>query len=92
MKYKHAKADSERQSASEDYISLTNARPYLKITEWNVNDIKCDNEELGLTGSPTKVKAIENVVFAAKESKQLGTSDDEMDDLIKDLFANHTIG
>lgn len=92
MKYKHAKADSEMQNTSEDYISLTNARPYLKISEWNVNDIKCDSEELGLTGSPTKVKAIENVVFAAKESKKLGTADDEMDELIKDLFANHTIG
>jgi len=92
MKYKHAKAASEMQSVSEDYISLANARPYLKISEWNVNDIVCDQEELGLSGSPTKVKAIENVVFQAKESKKLGTGDDEMDELIKDLFANHTIG
>lgn len=92
MKYKHAKVASEMQRASEDYISLANARPYLKIGEWSVNDIECDHSELGLDGSPTKVKNIENVVFQAKESKKLGVSDDEMDELMKELIANHTIG
>ncbi len=92
MKYKHAKVASEMQKASEDYISLSNERPYLKIVEWSVNDIECDHSELGLDGSPTKVKNIENVVFQAKESKKLGISDEEMDELMKELIANHTIG
>ncbi len=63
MKYKHAKVASEMQKASEDYISLASERPYLKLGEWSVNDIECDHSELGLEGSPTKVKNIENVVF-----------------------------
>lgn len=92
MKYKHAKVSSEMQRESEDYISLANARPYLKIGEWSVNDIECDHSELGLEGSPTKVKNIENVVFQAKESKKLGISDEEIDELMKELIANHTIG
>lgn len=71
MKYKYAKAAQELQDVNEDYMSLLNERPYLKITEWSVNDITCDPQELGLSGSPTKVKNIENVVFQAKEAKVL---------------------
>lgn len=92
MKYKHAKTDTERQSQSEDYIDLTADRPYLNIEEWSVNDIETDTQWLGLSGSPTKVKAIENVVFQAKESKKLTPADKEIEDLIVELLENHTIG
>ncbi len=92
MKYKYAKAASEAQNAGEDYIALVNQRPYLKITEWSVNDITCDPKDLGLSGSPTKVKAIENVVFQAKEAKLLDASDAAIEDMMKELIINHTIG
>ena len=92
MKYKHARTVSERQNASDDYIDLTQNRPYLNIVEWSVNDIECDMNGLGLTGSPTKVKKIENVVFQAKESKKLTADDTEIESLIKELIENHTIG
>jgi electron transfer flavoprotein beta subunit len=92
MKYKYAKAAQEAQDASEDYITLVNQRPYLKLTEWSVNDIRCEAPELGLNGSPTKVKNIENVVFQAKESKVLAGTDAELDALMKELIVNHTIG
>ncbi|MDR2414816.1 MAG: electron transfer flavoprotein subunit beta/FixA family protein [Odoribacteraceae bacterium] len=92
MKYKRARATQEAQDASEDYFALVNERPYLKLTEWNVNDIRCETRELGLSGSPTKVKAIENVVFQAKEAKTLSATDGDIDALMKELIANHTIG
>ena len=92
MKYKHAQTITERQSQSEDYIDLTADRPYLNIVEWSVNDIETDTNWLGLSGSPTKVKAIENVVFQAKESKRLTGDDKEIEDLIIELIENHTIG
>lgn len=92
MKYKYARAAQEMQDADEDYISLLNERPYLKITEWSVNDIQCEPQELGLSGSPTKVKTIENVVFQAKEAKVLEASDDAIDSMMKELIINHTIG
>lgn len=92
MKYKYAKATSEVQEADEDYITMANERPYLKITEWSVNDIKCDVQELGLNGSPTKVKTIENVVFQAKEAKVLTPTDEDIDCMMKELIVNHTIG
>jgi electron transfer flavoprotein beta subunit len=92
MKFKHARTITERQNQSEDYIDLTNGRPYLNIPEWSVNDIESDDQWLGLTGSPTKVKKIENVVFQAKESRLVQANEKELEELIKELIENHTIG
>lgn len=92
MKFKKATTITERQNATEDYIALTSSRPYLTIDEIGVADIDADVKWLGLSGSPTKVKSIENVVFQAKETKTLENNDEEIEDLIKELLANHTIG
>lgn len=92
LKFKRAATLSEKQEAGSDYTDLYNSHPYLNIPEWGVSEIEHDPHWLGLTGSPTKVKAIENVVFTAKESKQLTGTDFEIESLMKELIANHTIG
>jgi electron transfer flavoprotein beta subunit len=92
LKYKRAATLSEKQDAGADYTDIYNMHPYLNIPEWGVSDIDHDIQWLGLSGSPTKVKQIENVVFTAKESKRLTANDEEMEDLMKELIANHTIG
>jgi electron transfer flavoprotein beta subunit len=92
MKYKHATTASERVEKSEDYLSLISEKPYLNIKEWSVNDIECDREQLGLSGSPTKVKKIDNIVFQVKEAKRLTDSDTDINQLMKELIENHTIG
>ena len=92
MKYKHAKTVSEMQSANEDYLHLYNDRPYLNITEWSVNDIQTEPAQLGLNGSPTKVKKIENVVLQAKDSRVISAADEGIEELMKELISNHTIG
>ncbi len=92
MKYKHAKTLSELHAAGEVYMQLAQNRPYLQIEEWCINDVKADLSQLGLGGSPTKVKAIENVVLQAKETQKLTDSDDDINALIKELIAKHTIG
>ncbi len=45
-----------------------------------------------MPGSPTKVKNVENVVFTAKESLRLENNDEQIENLIKELITNHTIG
>ena len=93
MKYKHAKTRSELQELGEDYyIQLIEAKDYLKINEWSVNDIDADAQQLGLLGSPTKVKQIESVVFQAKESRRLTSSDEDINSLMVELIASHTLG
>ena len=68
------------------------ARDYLNLAEWSVADVNGDLAQCGLSGSPTKVKAIQNIVFQAKESKTISGSDRDVEDLIVELLANHTIG
>ena len=92
MKYKHARTLTELQDASEDYTRMFHDRPYLKIKEMGVDDIDADVEMIGLSGSPTKVKKIENVVFKAKEAKVISAEDKEIEELIVELIENHTIG
>ncbi len=92
MKYKHAKTPSELQEQDSDYVSLLNERAYLNLSELSVADIEHDPQWLGLTGSPTKVKQIESVVFQAKESKRLTAGDGDIEELMVELIANHTIG
>ncbi|MDR1408476.1 MAG: electron transfer flavoprotein subunit beta/FixA family protein [Tannerella sp.] len=92
QKYKHAKTVTEKQEAGSDYMHLYSNRPYLNLTEWSADDVEADVAQCGLSGSPTKVKKIENVVFQTKESKTLEAKDEAIDELMKELITNHTIG
>ena len=92
MKYKHAKTITELQKENVDYTHMYNERPDLNIPEWTVNDIETDASQLGLTGSPTKVKTIENVVLSAKDSKVISASDADIEAMMFELIESHTIG
>ncbi|MEI6883311.1 MAG: electron transfer flavoprotein subunit beta/FixA family protein [Bacteroidota bacterium] len=92
MKYKHARTVTELQNETKDYTELYNERPYLLIEEWSADDLKADIVNLGLSGSPTKVKKIENVVFQHKESKILSNSDKDIEKLMQTLISCHIIG
>ncbi len=92
MKFKHARTVTELQNEVKDYTDLFEQRPYLTIEEWGVSDINAEDQRLGLSGSPTKVKAVENIVFTQKESKVLQNEDDNIDQLMKELIDSHVIG
>ena len=81
----------ERQQSMEDMEALWAKKPFLKIEEWNADDINPDFERLGLTGSPTKVKSIENVVLTSKENKKINNSESEINELMKELVSAHII-
>lgn len=82
MKYKSARTVTEDSTISGP----------MQITEWGAANIGGDDQSFGLSGSPTKVKKVENIVFQAKEAKRLTSSDADIDSLISELFTNHTIG
>lgn len=93
QKYKYAVTPSEKANVSDNIKSLIETRPYLNLYEWSAAEIEADPAQIGLAGSPTKVKTVVNVVFQAKESKRIDAKDDTaLEDLIKDLITNHTIG
>lgn len=81
MKYKKAAAPCEGREDAK-----------YTITQWGAADIDADLQQCGLAGSPTKVKAVQNIVFKAKESKQLTAADAEIESLIVELLESHTIG
>ena len=91
MKYKHATAPLER-TPDQPYQELYAERPYLNITQWSVADVDGDPALCGLSGSPTKVKAVQNIVFQAKESKTLTVSDSDIEGLVKELLSEKIIG
>lgn len=102
LKYKRAMGAQEKAvmptachpdgPAALQYPELYEKRPYLNIQEWSVSDVNGDLTQCGLSGSPTKVKTIQNIVFQAKESKTLTGADKDIEDMIVELLANHTIG
>ncbi|MEE0975807.1 MAG: electron transfer flavoprotein subunit beta/FixA family protein [Muribaculaceae bacterium] len=92
QKYKYAVSPSEKEKLSDELKAVVEARPYLNLQEWSAAYVEADPEQIGLAGSPTKVKSIENVVFTAKETRSLENNDEQIEELIKELIANHTIG
>jgi len=93
MKYKYAVSPSEKAALSEEKQAFVNARPYLQLNEWGAAFVDADPDQIGFPGSPTKVKNVENVVFTAKNARRIeGKDDTALEDLIKELIINHTIG
>ena len=96
MKYKRALAPLELAPGTsyEDlpYADQYGKKAYLKIGQLTTADVNADLAQCGLAGSPTKVKNVENIVFKAKESKVLTGSDEDINGLVQELLASHTIG
>ena len=91
MKYKRATCPMERKG-DDAYASLYDERPYLTLNQWSVADVNGDAEQCGLSGSPTKVKTVQNIVFQAKESQTLTADDADVEGLIKELLNEKIIG
>jgi len=92
LKYKKAKSITELQEESNEYNESYEKKPYLVIPEWGANEIEAEEQWLGLNGSPTKVKKIENVVLTAKESIVLSNKDEDIDLLMKKLIESKILG
>lgn len=92
MKYKNALTEAEAAEMKKDCGDMFAKKPYLKIGLWNAADIEAEDSRLGLSGSPTKVKKIDNVVLTAKESIEVEPTDEGLDNLVKELIASHIIG
>ena len=87
MKYKNATCKAERPADAE-----APAKAYLDITQWGAADIDADPAQIGKAGSPTNVKAVQNIIFKAKESKTLTGSDEDVENVIVELLNDKIIG
>ena len=75
-----------------NYVEPSNERVIDYIKEWNVDTLGADVVQCGLSGSPTKVKAIKSVVLAASDTKDIPVSKDGINALIKELTEEYIIG
>lgn len=57
----------------------------------NADSIDADMDRLGLKGSPTKVKKIENVVLAHKESQVIEPTEEALNELSATLIKEHIL-
>ena len=102
MKFKKAKTRSELHKAhgDEDYTdaeALASEEADLKkkglwIDEFSAEDVGADITRIGLKGSPTKVKKIQNVVLTGADFKNIEPTDDGINELIHELIEDHTLG
>ena len=92
QRYKYALAPCEMAEASEMAKSLVSERAYLRLHELSAAEVKADPVQCGLSGSPTKVKSIQNVVFKAKEALQIDASEEGINGLVASLIAERIIG
>jgi len=102
MKYKKARTPSELKKvlADSEYTDapkLAEQEAKLKekglwIHEATAESIKADISRIGLKGSPTKVKQIENVVLTANDIVKIEPTEQGVNNLIHELIKDHTLG
>ncbi|MBR5689563.1 MAG: electron transfer flavoprotein subunit beta/FixA family protein [Prevotella sp.] len=88
MKHKWDHCPLEREA----FVSPSGDERGASLNQWSVADVNGDPNQCGLSGSPTKVKAVKNIVFQAKESKTLTSSDADIEGMIQELLNEKIIG
>ena len=78
--------DSSAASCRPRHAKLLMTHKHTDIMAWDATDIKADITQCGLEGSPTRVKDIETIVPTKKESRVIGSSDEEIENLMVELF------
>ena len=92
LRFHRAATAAEQAAEGYEYKAQALADEALTIKEWALADIDGDASRCGLSGSPTKVKAVANIVFKAKESKRYTADSEQVKLLVAELLSNHIIG
>ena len=62
----------------------------LLIEEWGAGELKIDKNRIGISGSPTRVKKIENIILTAKGFKEFKPMEGDIQELMRELSKEHT--
>jgi len=88
FRYKKARAACELDSA-EAQESL--GERGLLIEQWGADEIDCDAERCGGSGSPTKVKKIASVKLVSEERVEVEPTNEGLAGLVRELIAEHLL-
>ncbi len=98
LKYRRARSafeiekEAQRLGASVDNVLQDLTQKGLFIETWGAEDIGAELARIGITGSPTKVKKVENVVLAGRNLKLFGSDDAGVRELIAESIEERTFG
>lgn len=98
LKYRRARsgfeieAEAKRQDRPVDEVVADLKKKGLFIETWGAEDIGAELVRIGISGSPTKVKRVENVVLAGRNLKLYEAVDNGIRDLIAELSEERTFG
>lgn len=98
-----AEQEVKRSSTTGEYgmeillDEIEQKKKYLKskglfFETWSADDVGADHEQIGLPGSPTKVKKVQSVVFTASELKKIEPNPKGVRDMIIELIEDRTFG
>ncbi len=92
MSYKNIDKKITDESYDQAYLDSSALGTIRHIKEWNVETINAAPELCGISGSPTMVKRIQNVVLTVTDLKQIPSTETGIAALIRELTAEHIIG
>ena len=98
LKYRRARCafdierEAQRQGRSVDEVLANLREKSLFIETWGAEDIQADLARIGITGSPTKVKKIDNVVLAGLNLRLFRGDDAGVRELVTELVEERTFG
>lgn len=80
-------------AASEVCLVDGRGRPVCRarVITWDMDALGADRERVGLQGSATRVRKVENVVLAASRARMVDTSDEAIADLLAELRQEHIL-
>jgi len=92
MAYKAIDRQACDGSYDNAYLEPDNCRFVEHIREWNADSIGADTARCGLSGSPTKVKTVDNVVLAASSVQRIPATREGITELVHELIRDNILG
>jgi electron transfer flavoprotein beta subunit len=98
LKYRRARSgfeveqEAKRQGRSLDDVLAELRGKGLFIETWGAEDVEAELLRVGISGSPTKVKKVDNVVLAGANLRLFDSGDTGVRELVTELIEERTFG
>lgn len=92
MAYKAVDRQACDGSYADAYLAPDACQAVAYIQEWNADTIGADTARCGLSGSPTKVKTVDNVVLAASSVQRIPATAEGITELVQELIRDNILG
>ena len=98
LKYRRARSrfevesEAQRRDVAPHVLIQSLTAAGLYIDTWGAEDVGAEPDRIGISGSPTKVKKVENVVLAGRDLRMFASDDQGVRDLVHTLIEERTFG